>query len=109
MSKSRFANLSLASFVVLILFAVGGYAQSGGSTVRGTVKDPNGNVVSGASVTLTDPERNFTRTQPTNEDGAYVFTAIPPGSSASSPDVVCMSRTTSGMDSSASAGGLMIR
>ncbi len=79
MSKSRFASLSLASFLVLILFAVSGYAQAGGSTVRGTVKDPNGNVVSGASVTLTDPERNFTRTQPTNEDGAYVFTAIPPG------------------------------
>ena len=47
--------------------------------MRGTVRDPQGNVVSGANVTLTDPERNFTRTQPTNEDGAYVFTAIPPG------------------------------
>ncbi len=79
MSKSRFVSLSLPSFFILILFAVSGYAQSGGSTVRGTVKDPNGNVVSGASVTLTDPEKNFTRTQPTNEDGAYVFNAIPPG------------------------------
>ena len=79
MSGSRFGSLSLASFLVLILFAVTGYAQSGGSTVRGTVRDPQGNVVSGATVTLTDPERNFTRTQPTNEDGAYVFNAIPPG------------------------------
>ena len=79
MSKSRFVSISLPTFLVLVLFAVSGYAQSGGSTVRGTVKDPNGNVVSGANVTLTDPERNFTRTQPTNEDGAYVFTAVPPG------------------------------
>jgi hypothetical protein len=78
MSKTRFGSLA-ASFLVLILFALNSYAQSGGSTVRGTVKDPNGNVVSGATVTLTDPNRNFTRTQPTNEDGAYVFTAIPPG------------------------------
>lgn len=79
MSKSRFGSLSLASLLVLILFAMTGYAQSGGTTVRGTVKDPNGNVVSGATVTLTDPSKSFTRTQTTNEDGAYVFNAIPPG------------------------------
>ncbi|HSE18558.1 MAG TPA: carboxypeptidase-like regulatory domain-containing protein [Pyrinomonadaceae bacterium] len=54
-------------------------SSSGGSTVRGTAKDPNGNVVSGATVTLTDSPRNFTRTQSTNKDGAYVFKAIPPG------------------------------
>lgn len=79
MSKSRIGSLSLTSLLVLILFAMSGYAQSGGSTVRGTVTDPNGNVVNGATVTLNDPERNFTRTQSTNENGAYVFTAIPPG------------------------------
>ncbi len=79
MSKSGFRGLSLASFLVLILFAATGYAQSGGTTVRGTVKDPQENVVSGATVTLTDPARNFTRTQTTNEDGAYIFNAIPPG------------------------------
>jgi hypothetical protein len=55
------------------------YAQSGGTSIRGTVKDPNGNVVAGASVTITDPEKNFTRTQNTNENGGYVFTAVPPG------------------------------
>jgi hypothetical protein len=54
-------------------------SSSGGSTVRGTAKDPNGNVVSGATVTLTDSARNFTRTQSTTKDGAYVFNAIPPG------------------------------
>ena len=79
MSKSRFGSLSLASLLVLILFAMTGNAQSGGTTVRGTVRDPNGNVVSGATVNLTDPSRNFTRTQTTNEDGNYVFNAIPPG------------------------------
>ncbi|HEU0253037.1 MAG TPA: carboxypeptidase-like regulatory domain-containing protein, partial [Pyrinomonadaceae bacterium] len=79
MSKSRFGSLSLASLLVLILFAMTGYAQSGGTTIRGTVRDPNGNVVSGATVNLTDPSRNFTRTQTTNEDGNYVFNAIPPG------------------------------
>jgi hypothetical protein len=71
--------LQIGSLFGLLLVATSSYAQSGGSTVRGTVRDPNGGVVSGANVTLTNPERNFTRTQTTNEDGAYVFTAIPPG------------------------------
>src|SRR5215216_2507568 len=79
MSKLTFRSLSLASFLALMLFAITAYAQSGGTTVRGTVKDPAGNVVSGASVTLIDPEKNFTRTQQTNQDGQYVFNAIPPG------------------------------
>ena len=65
MSKSRFASLSVA-LLLLMLFAVSGYAQSGSSTVQGTVKDPQGNLVSGATVTLTDPSKNFTRTQQTN-------------------------------------------
>ena len=79
MSKSRIGGLTLASLLVSILFAMTAYAQSGSSTVQGTVKDPQGNLVSGATVTLTDPARNFSRTQQTNADGAYVFTAIPPG------------------------------
>lgn len=54
-------------------------SSSGGSTLRGTAKDQQGNIVSGASVTLTDSARNFTRTQYTNEDGAYVFNTIPKG------------------------------
>lgn len=53
--------------------------RGGDTTVRGTVKDPGGNTVSGATVTLTDPTRNFTRTQYTNKDGTYVFNAITPG------------------------------
>ena len=78
MSKSRIRGLSLASFLVSLLLATTAYAQSGSSTVQGTVKDPLGNLVSGATVTLTDPAKNFSRTQQTNADGAYVFTAIPP-------------------------------
>jgi len=69
----------LVSFLLLILVTATTHAQSGGTTIRGTVKDPNGNVVAGATVTITDTARNFTRTQTTNEDGGYIFTAIPPG------------------------------
>ncbi|HJT25917.1 MAG TPA: carboxypeptidase regulatory-like domain-containing protein [Pyrinomonadaceae bacterium] len=79
MSKLRFGSFSVALFLVLILCAVNSFGQAGGTTVRGTVQDPNGNLVKGATVTLTDPSKNFTRTQQTNDDGQYNFTAIPPG------------------------------
>src|ERR1043166_5240224 len=68
----------VALFAVLLLSSVS-YAQSGRSTIRGTVKDQQGNVVAGATVTISDSEKNFTRTQTTTQDGNYVFTAIPPG------------------------------
>lgn len=78
--NNRFRSLlQLASLLALILAATTSFAQSGGTTVRGTVRDPQNNLIAGATVTLTDPERNFTRTQQTNQDGAYVFQAIPPG------------------------------
>ena len=70
---------SLASLLALIFMAANVFAQAGGTTIRGTVKDPQGNLVAGATVTITDPARNFTRTQQTNEEGGYVFTSIPPG------------------------------
>jgi Carboxypeptidase regulatory-like domain len=54
--------------------------QTGTSAVRGAVLDPQGNVVAGVNVTLKNAERGFTRTQPTNESGEYVFTGVPPGS-----------------------------
>ncbi|HEV7475954.1 MAG TPA: carboxypeptidase-like regulatory domain-containing protein [Pyrinomonadaceae bacterium] len=75
-------DLCVKSFVALlaiVLLSSVAYAQSGRSTVRGTIKDPQGNLIAGATVTLTEAEKNFTRTQTTSSDGNYVFTAIPPG------------------------------
>ncbi len=76
----RSRALALVCGLLMLLFAApAASAQSGRSTVRGTVRDQQGNVVTGASVTLTDAEKNFTRTQTTNEEGGYTFAAIPPG------------------------------
>jgi hypothetical protein len=61
-----------------LLLAGSVLAQSGRSTVRGTVRDPQGNVVAGATVTLVNESKNFSRTQTTSEEGTYTFTAIPP-------------------------------
>ena len=54
-------------------------SRSEESAVRGTAKDSNGNLVSGATVTLTNPATHFIRTQMTGKDGSYVFNAIPQG------------------------------
>ncbi|HET6892979.1 MAG TPA: TonB-dependent receptor, partial [Pyrinomonadaceae bacterium] len=70
--------LILSALLLLVVSSVTTLAQQGTSTVRGTVKDPQDNVVAGATVTLTNAEKNFSRTQTTNQEGGYVFSAVPP-------------------------------
>ena len=47
--------------------------------MNGTVADQQGNLVGGASVTLSNTETRFTRTQTTSEAGTFTFNLIPPG------------------------------
>src|SRR5215218_754516 len=76
--RSR-ATALVCGLLVSLFAATDASAQTGRSTVRGTVRDQQGNVVTGASVTLADAAKNFTRTQTTNEEGGYTFAAVPPG------------------------------
>jgi hypothetical protein len=71
-------NLLLIGLLGLFMFT-SALAQTGRSTVQGTVRDPQGSVVTGATVTLINEGKNINRTQTTNQDGGYVFTAVPPG------------------------------
>ncbi|MFN2481215.1 MAG: carboxypeptidase regulatory-like domain-containing protein, partial [Pyrinomonadaceae bacterium] len=71
--------LILACGFLLLLACGVAHAQSGTSSVRGTVTDPQHNVVAGATVTLTSTETNAARTQTTNESGAFSFELLPPG------------------------------
>ncbi len=66
---------------LLILFLTYGNvpAQTGKSSVAGTVLDPQGQAVAGATVTLTNVETNISRTQVTNERGSVTFDLITPG------------------------------
>jgi len=76
-------NKAVLIFSVLaftLLMSSVAFAQTGTSSLRGTITDLQGRAVSGAQVTITNEEKSFTRNQNTNEDGAYVFTSIPPGS-----------------------------
>ncbi len=72
--------LSLGSFVVLLLFCTSAFAQGQGNTaIRGSIKDPQGAVVAGAAVTLTNPETNLTRTTTSNDSGQFAFEGLQPG------------------------------
>src|SRR5215207_6552062 len=54
------------------------FAQGTSGTVRGDVKDPNGAVVPGATVTLVS-ERGAERKATTTSSGTYTFTSVDPG------------------------------
>jgi|SRR5579883_1065608 hypothetical protein len=71
-------NLGLA--LVAMLWAAGTcFAQSDTARLQGTVTDPSGAVVSGATVTVTSVETSRVSTITTNEYGYYTVTALPPG------------------------------
>jgi hypothetical protein len=75
--RSRIAIFAGALLLTLTAYGLC-LAQSGTSSVRGTVTDPQNQVIAGASVTLKSTTKNFSRTQVTAGDGGYVFAAVPP-------------------------------
>jgi hypothetical protein len=78
LASQRLLFLSLA--VCLALASVqSAFAQTAtNATLRGTVKDPQGAVVSGATVTVISERTKEERKANTNDEGGYVFTALTP-------------------------------
>jgi len=79
MRRTSSSGRLIGSLLISLLLCTAALAQAGRSTVQGTLKDPQGNVIAGATVTLTNAGKNFNRTQTTNQEGSFVFTAVPPG------------------------------
>ncbi len=76
----RYAAAVGAWAVLLCLLPLGLYAQSATTgMVQGTVVDPTGAVVPGATVTLTNKTTNVTATTTTDATGRYLFPAVDPG------------------------------
>src|SRR5688572_33341185 len=68
----------LPTVLVLLLACVPSFAQTLG-TITGDVKDGSGAIIPGATVTATNTGTNAAREMPSNEAGAYTFSALPPG------------------------------
>lgn len=68
-------------FGVLALFMLvsSGLAQEFRATITGTVSDPNGSVVPGATVIVKNTGTNVATTVKTNDDGAYTISTLLPG------------------------------
>src|SRR6185437_15408280 len=64
--------------VILVLAASLSWSQTGTSTIRGTVTDPGGRVVPGATVTLTNTQTNAVRSTKSTDSGSYGFDLITP-------------------------------
>ncbi len=65
---------------VLLSASIGfGQAQANAADLRGTVYDPNGAVVPGATVTARNRATNISRNTTSGSDGSFSFIALPPG------------------------------
>ncbi|MCD9188009.1 MAG: TonB-dependent receptor [Pyrinomonadaceae bacterium] len=64
--------------VCLLLTANFAFGQGTTGQISGTVFDPNGALVQGASVKLTNLETNLSRDTVTNDEGAFSFQLLPP-------------------------------
>lgn len=66
--------------LTLAMFATSAMAQSSTTgSIEGTVTDPNGAAVKGATITVTSPNLMSSRSATSNDDGRYQVSALPPG------------------------------
>lgn len=65
--------------VLIFVLSISSFAQSLGTAgaISGTVTDPNGAVVGGASVTLSNVQTGYTKTVTTDSSGSFRFDNIP--------------------------------
>ena len=78
-SPGNSSSVILGTLLFLLVSFITAVGQGGTSTINGTVSDQQGNRVAGATVTLTNTEKNFSRTQPSSDSGRFTFNLIPPG------------------------------
>src|SRR5579864_1625408 len=74
-SASRVVGLLVG---ICLAFSVLASAQSATTSLRGTIYDPNGAAIVGATVTLLNPATGFSQTTKTGTQGSYQFLEIPP-------------------------------
>jgi hypothetical protein len=76
--KTKFRPI-LFAFLLCVFFGKNLNAQSGTTSVSGTVFDGQKQVIFGATVTLTNAEKGFARTATTDDNGTFNFPVIQPG------------------------------
>lgn len=65
--------------MLLASFAPATFAQTVAGQISGLISDPSGAAVAGASVAVTDVDRNVTIRSSSNDSGFYLLSPLPPG------------------------------
>lgn len=74
----RMKNL-ISSLLLTLLCALATWAQSTTATLTGTVTDPQGAVIAGAKVQVTDVRTGVVKTATTNAEGIFFVAGLQPG------------------------------
>lgn len=104
----RIAKL-ISLFVLVALLGSYVCAQTGTSSLRGTITDPKGAVIPGATVTISNPQTGYTRTVKTDRTGVYQLLEVPPATyqlkvdasgfaTLTQPNVILMVNTPTTLD-----------
>src|SRR5437762_12486847 len=76
---SKLAHLICSFLILIALGLTAAIAQTGSSNLTGSVRDVNGAVVPGATVTAKNEATGVTSTQTTTDSGLYAFSSLPVG------------------------------
>jgi hypothetical protein len=90
----RFARVGAMAVCVCLCVSPEVLSQTTRATLTGTVTDPNGAVVPGATVNATNVATNISSSAQTNQVGTYTFTALPPGEYTVAVEVTGFKRNT---------------
>ena len=67
----------LVCLALSLACALSAFAQSSSGTIRGSVLDPSGAVIAGATVTIQNPVSHYTRSATSDSQGKFEFSNIP--------------------------------
>ena len=75
----RLKKCALWSIAAVFMTINPAFSQVSSTSLQGTVTDPSGSAIAGATVVLSNPESKTERSVTTDMAGEYRFLAVPPG------------------------------
>ena len=76
---ASFVMLTLLLMTLIFVFSSSAMAQATTGSIKGTVVDPNGNVIAGANITAKNDSTGAQDSAQSNSDGGYEIKQLPPG------------------------------
>ncbi|MGH9831493.1 MAG: carboxypeptidase-like regulatory domain-containing protein, partial [Blastocatellia bacterium] len=79
MHSKAISHIFLVSVCLLLSVASTAKGQTSTATLKGTVTDPKGSIITGATVKAQSDDTGLVRTAVSEESGLYVFNFLPVG------------------------------